>query len=248
MKFDTPLLEGKFLKRYKRFFADIELDGKTVTAHVANTGSMKGCNEPGIMCRVTYVDDPKRKLKYTLQMLKAPKSWVGVNTQIPNKIVWEAWEQKSVPHWSKYIGGQAELKINDKSRIDLALWQDPELSEKKKVQTKDIKNHKLHFVEVKNVTLGKDGVALFPDAVTTRGQKHLEELMNLIDEGHTAELILTVQRTDCDTFKPADDIDPDYGVLLRKAHKKGVRISAYQCTLTKKEIRLNTEKPLKVIL
>ncbi|MCB0410884.1 MAG: DNA/RNA nuclease SfsA [Bdellovibrionales bacterium] len=247
MKFELPIEQGTFLKRYKRFFADIRFQNEEVTAHVPNTGSMKGCLEPEIPCRFTVSDDPKRKLKYTLQMLKTSNGWVGVNTGISNQLVWEAWQSQKIPHWQQFDGGQREVKISEKSRIDLVLWKSNKtLPQDKKIKFEDIPNHQFHFVEVKNVTLGENGIARFPDAVTERGQKHIDELVLLIEKGHSAELVFTVQREDCKTFTPADDIDPVYGEKLREAVKKGLKVSAYRCDLKSDAITLGS--PLKVTL
>lgn len=249
MDFSNPVYEGKFIKRYKRFFADIEIKGKIVTAHCPNTGSMKGCMFPNAPCRVTFTDDPKRKLKYTLQMIKSPSSWIGVNTHLSNQLVWEAWEQKKIPHWKKYKWAQKEVKISDKTRIDfaLALFLKEEVAFDK-INLDAIKEKKFHFVEVKNVTLSEGNTALFPDAVTTRGQKHLLELIELIEQGHSAELLYTVQRNDCDLFRPADNIDPEYGKLLREAKKAGLKVSIYPTILEKDQVALNTQEPLKLKL
>ena len=239
MRFTKPILEGTFLKRYKRFFADVTLDGQTVVAHVPNSGSMKGCNIAGSLCRVTHDDNPERKLKYTLEMIQAPTSWVGVNTQIPNKIVREGIENKILKHWKKYNFHQGEAKINDKSRLDFVLCEE-EFGEFKKVNLKTTKQ-KFHFIEVKNVSLVEDGIAKFPDAVTERGQKHLLELMKLIDQGHTAELVFTIQRSDATVFSPAKEIDPEYAKLLKQAQDHGVILSPLLCSLSTEEVLLTPE-------
>lgn len=251
MKFELPIEEGVFLKRYKRFFADVKRSSESeiLVAHVPNTGSLLGCLLTNSPCRFTLSDDPKRKLKLTLQMIRTPQSWVGINTNLPNALVWEAWEQGKIKHWQKFAGGQREVKINTQSRIDLVLWKKQEgLGAVQKVSLKDFNQYKFHFVEIKNVTLAEKGTAYFPDAVTTRGQKHLSELMELLKTGHTAEMFYVVQRTDCKTFAPADHIDPTYGQLLRQAHKLGLKISAFPCHILKQEIKLNTDQPLNVKL
>lgn len=237
MKFSKKLIEGKFLKRYKRFFADIEIDGETAVAHVPNSGSMKGCNTPYSTCLVTYSNDPKRKLKYTLEMIQAPNSWVGVNTQVPNKIVKEALQDWLYKDYAMMF---CEAKINEKSRLDFALSKDLEVNFKKV----DLKNgaDKFHFIEVKNVSLVENDIAKFPDAVTERGQKHLEDLMQLIDWGHTAEILFTIQRTDGKVFSPASDIDPKYAQLLKKAYDHGVIISPYLVDLSPEEVKLSEKK------
>ena len=245
MKFEDPINDGLFLKRYKRFFADIQQGSEVLTAHVPNTGSMKGLLESHVPCRYTTNDDPKRKLKYTLQMLKTKNSWVGVNTHLSNQLVWEAWAEKRIPHWQAFTHAQKEVKLHAKTRIDMVLWnslESPDVPEK--ITTEDFSSGKFHFVEIKNVTLAKGSQAQFPDAVTTRGQKHLEELMAVIEQGHTAEIVFTVQRTDCTSFSPADDIDPRYGELLRQGRDSGLLISAYAVEFQGDGIRLNTHSPL----
>lgn len=239
MKFSKPILEGIFLKRYKRFFADIVINGETVVAHVPNSGSMRGCNMPDMPCLVSFDDNPARKLKYTLEMVKTPTSWVGVNTQVPNKIVKEALENGLIEKFKDYKVFP-EAKINEKSRLDFALSQNHDL-EFKKVDLKNGKD-KFHFVEVKNVSLVENEVAKFPDAVTERGLKHLHELMQLIDWGHTCEILFTIQRTDGKVFSPATDIDPKYSEGLRLAQKHGVIISPYLCDLSIEGVSLTNLK------
>lgn len=210
MEIQKKIHQGVFLKRYKRFFADIDWNGRTVVAHVANTGSLKSCNQAGQPCLFTESDDPNRKLKYSLEMIQAPSgSWVGINTSWPNALVKEALLNKLLPHWEKWEEVKAEYKITPETRFDFAAFHS---------------GGKKHFIEVKNVTLAENEVAKFPDAVTERGQKHLRELMRMIDEGHTAELVFVIQRNDVKSFAPADDIDPEYGRLLRQAIAKGVHV------------------------
>ncbi|RYZ67324.1 MAG: DNA/RNA nuclease SfsA, partial [Proteobacteria bacterium] len=205
MKYRVPLDEGLFLKRYKRFFADIQWQGQTLIAHVANTGSMKGVNNPGQPCLFSHTDNPDRKLRQTLEAIRSMSgAWIGVNTATPNAIVRETLERivaappaekfhKSWSHWHGYDSVKPEFKISAETRLDFALGKTG--SDKK------------HFIEVKNVTLAEGEVAMFPDAETTRGQKHLQELMKLVDEGHTAEILFTIQRNDCEHFAPAHLID-----------------------------------------
>ena len=252
MRFSDPVMEGLFLKRYKRFFADIQLMGpdQEVVAHVPNTGSMKGCIIEDAPCRVTHNDNPKRKLKYTLQMIKTPTSWVGVNTGLSNQLVWEAFTEGKVPAWEEWDFGQKEVKITPSSRIDLVLWKKRPDSPTpdKRLSISDFLTNKFHFVEIKNVSLASKDTALFPDAVTTRGHKHLCELMELMEQGHSAEMVFTAQREDCQHFSPADEIDPEYGRLLREAAKQGLKISAYPCHLDSQGISLNCSNPLQVRL
>lgn len=239
MKFQDPLAQGQFLRRYKRFFADIEFEGKTITAHVPNTGSLKGCLHENTPCLFSVSKDPARKLPYTLQMVQDEGTWVGVNTHLANDLVWEAWQTGQIKEWKKYEGACREVKIHAKTRLDLALWKiSKEVPVGCKLSPTHLQNNKFHFVEVKNVTMAQSGLALFPDAVTTRGQKHIEELIELVEKGHKAELFFLVQRSDCQVFAPADAIDPEYGRLLRQAAKAGVKISAYPCELSPQEARV----------
>ena len=223
MKTLSPMEQGIFLKRYKRFFADIEWKGQVITAHVANTGSLKTCGEAGSPCLFTVHDNPKRKLKYSLEMMQAPSgSWVGINTSLPNQLVKQALTDKILPQWKDWDEVQPEFKINAETRLDFRL---------KKIKQK-LNPEKHHFIEVKNVTLMRDKKAQFPDAVTTRGQKHLRELMALMDQGHSAELVFVVQREDCKAFTTADDIDPDYGQIFRQALSAGLRVTVLQTKLS----------------
>ncbi|MDG0816796.1 DNA/RNA nuclease SfsA [Bdellovibrio svalbardensis] len=242
MKFSNKLQEGIFLKRYKRFFADIEFQGQTLTAHLPNTGSLKSANNPGQPCLFSASDNPERKLKWTLEMIKSPEgAWVGVNTSTPNTVVRETLQHvvgkgKEVvgtfADWAQFDEVKPEYKISAETRLDFMI--------KKK------SSEKMHFIEVKNVTLGENGVAKFPDAVTERGQKHLRELMALMEQGHTAEIVFTIQRNDCGTFSPADDIDPEYGKLLREAFHKGLTVSPIVVELSPMEASLSEQKlPLK---
>lgn len=244
MKYNRHLDEGVFLKRYKRFFADIDWKGEKLTAHVPNTGSMKSVNNPGAQCLFSHSDNPERKLKQTLEMIKAPSgAWVGVNTATPNTVVRETLMSVvgkiggKVPgnwqHWAEFDEVKPEFKISAETRLDFAL------SKKN--------SDKKHFIEVKNVTLAEGPRAMFPDAETTRGQKHLQELMDLMAQGHTAEILFTIQRNDCTEFAPADEIDPEYGRLLREAAKKGLRISPFIVDLSPIEAVLSDKLlPLKL--
>lgn len=245
MKFDQNLKKGLFKRRYKRFFTDIEFEGETIVAHCPNTGSMLGLKEPDQACLFSSNDDPKRKLKFTLQMVKAPKSWVGVNTGLPNRLVAELFARAPLQHWQKFDSIQPEVKISDKSRIDLVLWSSKD-HEVTKWNHKNIV-HPLHLIEVKNVTLADDGVALFPDAVTSRGLKHLEELIELVNRGFTCEMVYVVQRQDCHTFEVAKGIDPAYAEKLLQAKEAGVKITALPCKMTPKEVLL-LDEPLKLRL
>tara|TARA_R110002072_G_scaffold534_8_gene4262 strand:- start:14692 stop:15390 length:699 start_codon:yes stop_codon:yes gene_type:complete len=232
MKFESTLIKGKILKRYKRFLADIELEnGEVIVAHTANTGSMTTCWEPGWNVLCSYHDNPKRKLKYSLEMTHNGNTWIGVNTSLPNKLAIEAIKNGVIKELDGYETIKPEAKIG-KSRIDILLKDGP--TEK-------------CYVEVKNVTLlGENKAALFPDSVSTRGQKHLLELTTLVNEGIRACMLYVIQREDVDHFSPADAIDPEYGKLLREAKEAGVEILAYQCEMSPSKISLL--KPIKVKL
>jgi len=222
MEFKNHLLEGILIRRYKRFFAEVKLSsGEIVTAHTANTGPMTTCFEPGRDALLSLHDDSTRKLKYSLEMIKAPQTWIGVNTHLANKLVQEAIQNKTLKELQGYKNIFPEYKIGN-SRLDFMLTNStpPEC-----------------YVEVKSVTLqGDDNYALFPDAKTTRGQKHLLELMDLKKKGFRTMMLFIVQREDADKFKIAAQIDPEYAKLLTQAKKSGVEILVYGCRLTPTEI------------
>jgi len=223
------LISGTLVRRYKRFLADITLnDGQTITAHCANTGSMTECSQPGSTVYVSYHNNPKRKLKYSWELIQMPTSLVGVNTAIPNKLVLHSIQQNLIQSLLGYEHIKAEKKLDSGSRLDIFLW-----------------NHDKDccYIEVKNCTLVTDGVASFPDAVTTRGQKHLRELQQLQDEHTRCAMFFLIQRSDADVFRPADTIDPEYGRELRKAIKNGVEILIYDVDINLNGIRINKEIP-----
>lgn len=222
MKFQDKLIKGRFIKRYKRFFTDVELaDGTTVVSHCPNTGSMKGLLDFD-SAYISHVDDPKRKLKYTLQFIEKGDVRVGVNTHFTNKIAFEAVENGIINELKDFKEIKAEVKYGSQnSRIDILLTENDDT---------------LHYVEVKNTTLAENTTALFPDAVTTRGQKHLQELMEMVEQGHKATMLYVVNRNDCTDFSVAQEIDPDYASLLKQAAKAGVQILAYACKLNDEEI------------
>lgn len=247
MKFKKKLIQGTLLKRYKRFFADVEYDcedtGKKValTIHCPNTGSLKSVIEKDQQhaCWFSISDDPERKLKGTLEAVQTKSgAWAGVNTSWPNKIVQEAivnsMEAKKpfFSHWGDYSFYKSEHKISKETRLDGVFCAKPGDLENEK--------SKKHFIEIKNVTLVRDGVAQFPDAETTRGEKHLQELTALVNEGHKAELIFTIQRNDAKSFAIADDIDPTYKQLFDQAVKAGVIMTPVLVDLSQEEIKLSS--------
>jgi len=226
-----PLTAGTLIRRYKRFLADVELeDGSIVTAHCPNSGSMKGCALTGSPVFLSRSSNPNRKFPCTWELVWADMHWVGINTGLPNRLVREAIEVGDVKELQGYTSIRPEVPYGDHSRIDLLL---------EGVQGRC-------FVEVKNVTLVEDGRALFPDAVTIRGQKHLRELMRVVQEGDRGVIFFTVQRGDGESVSPADAIDPEYGRLLRLALESGVEAIAYQAQVAPEEIRLIKRVPVVV--
>jgi sugar fermentation stimulation protein A len=250
MIFSQPLLEGRFLRRYKRFFADVELGGKTVVAHVANTGSMLGAIREGCACRLSRSDNPKRKLLYTLEMLRPGRVWIGVNTGLSNRLIGEAWQRRRVAHWLDFDHAAAEITVSSSSRLDWVMWTSrPGLSSRAQLRAADLRScGPLHFIEVKNVSLAENGVALFPESVSVRAARHMAELVELVGMGHSAEIVFTVQRSDASRLSPAELIDPEYATALRHAAAAGVRISPFQCQLRRDGITLKTSNPLAVDL
>lgn len=227
MKFDTPLIHGKLIKRYKRFLADITLDdGTIVTAHCTNSGSMKSCIEEGAEVYLTPVNDPKRKTKFTWEMIKINGDWVGINTGNPNKLAFELVKSGAIKQLAGYTEVKREVKYDD-SRFDIWASNSDENC----------------FIEVKNVTMKEGRYALFPDAVTTRGQKHLETLIKVKSEGMRAVMLYVIQRMDVEEFGLAIDIDPAYAKLLKKAHEAGVEIIPIQIKVTPEELIFAKELP-----
>lgn len=225
------LIKGTLIKRYKRFLADVKLrNGHIVTAHSPNTGSMLTCSEPGRTVYLSRHDNPNRKLKYTWEMIEMPTSLVGVNTGVPNRLVKEAVLSGQVPELSGYDSVRPEVRYGDNSRIDLLLE----------------KGHDRCFVEIKNCTLVENGIVSFPDAVTTRGLKHLIELQDQVRQGDRAVMFYLVQRMDAEEFRPADNIDPEYGAELRRAKNNDVEILVYDVDLDLKRIKLNGRIPYRL--
>ncbi|MGK7912545.1 MAG: DNA/RNA nuclease SfsA [Synechococcus sp.] len=210
---------GILRKRYKRFLSDIELDsGETITAHCPNTGPMTGVCELGAPVLVSYHDDPKRKLKYTWEAIWVDDVWVGVNTAAPNRIVRHGLEHDWFPELKGFHTMRREAPYgSQKSKIDFLLT---------------FPDSSLTYVEVKNTTWCDGPRALFPDTVTTRGQKHLQELMEMVEAGHRAVMLYFIHREDCTEFSPGDAKDAEYGALLRQAADKGVEILPYRFEVT----------------
>lgn len=223
------LIPGTLLKRYKRFLADVKLEsGEIVTAHCPNTGSMKGCSEPGRTIYLSSHNNPKRKYKYTWELIAMPTSLVGVNTLVPNRLVFKSIDQKVIPELSEYNHIEREVKVGEHSRIDLML---------------NDGGTKRCYIEIKNCTLVSKSVAQFPDAVTSRGLKHITELENLVKAGHRSMMFYFIQRMDAQVFRPADHIDPEYGRRLRQAVEKGIEVLAYDVRISLQGIELNKYIP-----
>ena len=230
MKFTKSLIKGKLIKRYKRFFADVKINNQIVTAHCPNTGSMMGLLEEGNEVYLLKNENPKRKLKYGLEIIKAKKNLVGVNTHMANKIVHHGLNNNLIKELKENETIQAEVFFNKETRFDFL--------------TK--KNGQKCFIEVKNVTLFRDKLtAEFPDAITSRGSKHLLTLIDAIKKGYKAYLIFLVQIQNMEKFKIARDIDSEYYDNYLKAQKAGVNFLAYRCKITPKEILI--EKKIKII-
>jgi len=219
------LVPGTLVKRYQRFLADVELtDGRVVTAHCPNSGSMEACCEPGRPVYLSFHDNPKRKTKYTWELIEMPTSLVGVNTLVPNRLVAESIEAGMVGDLNGYDHIAREVKTPYHSRIDILL------------SNSDTDGC---FVEIKNCTLVKDGMAFFPDAVTARGLKHLVELRTLVSQGFRCVMFYVIQRMDAKMFRPADHIDPEYGKELRQAVEHGVEVMVYDTRIDLNTSTLN---------
>ncbi|MCH9766017.1 MAG: DNA/RNA nuclease SfsA [Alphaproteobacteria bacterium] len=237
MKFASPLVRGRLIKRYKRFLADVALDtGKTITASCANTGSMLGLVHEGVPVWLSEHDSPTRKYRHTWEMVENDMGdgpvLVGINTSHPNKIVAEAIEAKRIKPLIGYETLKREVKYGKSSRIDILL---------------DDPNKGRCYVEIKNVHLSrKNGAAEFPDSVTTRGAKHLRELSDMVREGHRAVMVYLIQRQDAKRFSLANDIDPDYAAAFADAQAAGVEALAYRCVLD--EHGINIDRAVRVAI
>ncbi|MFL2853051.1 MAG: DNA/RNA nuclease SfsA [Candidatus Pelagibacter sp.] len=231
MNFETILISGEFIKRYKRFFVDVKVNGKTITAHCPNTGSMLGLLKKGNKVWLTKSNNPKRKLKYTLQIIEDDGNKVGINTHLTNKIVLNALKENHFKELDKNMEIQSEVKFGENTRFDFLITK---------------KNYKA-FIEVKNVTLSRsNGIAEFPDAITTRGAKHINELIKASKKGFKIFLAYIVQREDCKKFIIASDLDPEYSKLLSKAVNKKLKLLCYDCKFSSKGIKLNKQIKIKI--
>jgi sugar fermentation stimulation protein len=231
MKFKNKLISGLFIKRYKRFFVDIKINNQIITAHCPNTGSMQGLLKEGNKVWLSKSNNPKRKLKYTLEIIKDKKSKVGVNTHSANKIVFHALQNNLFKEFYDIIEIKPEIKFGENTRFDF-------LVKKKKEKA---------LIEVKSVTLSrKNKVAEFPDAITSRGLKHLNELIKASKKKYKIFIIYLIQRDDCKTFSIAKDIDSNYAKALVKAVKNKLNVLCYDCKFSSKGIKLNKKIRLKI--
>lgn len=237
MRFDEPLTEATFLRRYKRFFCDVRLpDGAELVVHCPNSGSMKNCQPVGGRAWISDSKNPKRKLRHTLEVVEVDGARALVNTARPNALVEEAIAAGVIAELGGYARIRREVKYGaENSRIDLLLERgEANVTER-------------CYVEVKNVTLGVgDGACLFPDAVTSRGTKHLRELMAMVEAGHRAALVFCAGRDDARWVGAADEIDPEYGETLRLAARSGVELLAYRVMVDAEQVRLVERVPVRL--
>jgi len=231
MKFEQTLLPATLVRRYKRFLADVRLaDGSLITVHCPNSGSMAGCGEEGSPVLLSKSDNPRRKYAHTWEMVHVNGGWVGINTARTNHLVREAFAEGGVGEIGQVDEIRAEVKVSDRSRLDFLLTQ----------------GERCIYVEVKNCTLVENGAAMFPDAVTSRGTKHLEELATLHEQGFGAVIFFCVQRGDGEFFTPAAHIDPVYAATLRRVVAEGVTILAYQAKVEPETIRVTKSLPVRL--
>ena len=226
MKFKEILLQGTLIKRYKRFFIDINYKNRIITAHCPNSGSMMGLLDKGNKIYFSKSKNKKRKLKYTAEIIVVKKSMVGINTHLSNRIVLEALENKRIKQLIKFSNIKREVNFSDNTRFDFLISN----------KTKKC------FLEVKNVTLMRQqGIAEFPDSITTRGTKHLNELINAKKKGFDSYMLYLVQREDCGSFKIANNIDEEYKITFNNAVKNNVKVLCFTCKISKKEIKINKQ-------
>lgn len=229
MQFPTPLFPGVLLRRYQRFKADVRLDnGSIITAHCPDPGRMTGVAEPERPVLLSLSERQNRKLPYTLELIRLDHTWVSINTQRPNQLVAEALSRERLPELRGFPAFRREVAYAGGSRIDFLL------------------EDGLHtcYLEVKGVSWVEDGIALFPDAVTDRGQKHLRSLMAMRRSGHAAILLFIVAREDARCLHPADRVDPEYGRLLREAADAGVTVLAYGTRISPPVMDIGTALPV----
>ena len=230
MKFTDNLLAGTLIKRYKRFFVDVKVNNQIITAHCPNSGSMFGLLDKNNKIWISKSNNPKRKLKYTLELIKVKGSLVGVNTIFANKIVQEGLRNKSINEFNDFENIKPEVVYDKETRFDFLLE----------------KNNRKIYLEIKNVTLSiEEGIAEFPDAITSRGTKHLFKLLEAKKSGYQSYILYLIQRENCNNFKIADKIDIDYKKAFLKVKKEGVKMLCYNCKLSPREIKIN--KSVKIL-
>ena len=231
MNFKNKLISGLFIKRYKRFFVDIKINNKIITAHCPNTGSMQGLLKENNKVWVSKSNNPDRKLKYTLEIIEDRNSKVGVNTHSANKIVYNALQNNLIKEFNDILNIKPETKFGSNTRFDFL------------ISTTKGKS----FIEVKNVTLSRtSNLAEFPDAKTERGLKHIKELIKAGRKNYQIFILFLIQRNDCNTFSIAEDIDPNYANTLSKAVKNNLKILCYDCKFSSKGIKLNKKIKLRI--
>ena len=231
MNFENKLISGLFIKRYKRFFVDIKINDKIITAHCPNTGSMYGLLKKGNKVWISKSNNPNRKLKYTLEIIEDKSSKVGVNTHSTNKIVHHALQNNLIDEFNNISEIKPEIKFGLNTRFDFLVSNEKHKS----------------FIEVKNVTLSREkSLAEFPDAVTTRGLKHINELLKASKKNYKIFILYLIQRDDCKSFTVAKDIDPNYATVLKKAINNKLKILCYDCKFSSKGIKLNNKIKLKI--
>ncbi|MGX9356320.1 DNA/RNA nuclease SfsA [Roseobacteraceae bacterium S113] len=232
MRFQTPLVPARLIRRYKRFLADavLEADGREITAHAPNPGAMLGLAEPGMRIWLEPNDDPKKKLKFGWRLAELDGGHMaGIDTGVPNKVVGESLRAGAIAPLAGYSNVRAEVKYGTNSRIDFLLTEPGQADA---------------YVEVKNVHLRREGDwAEFPDCVTTRGAKHLRELSDMAAAGHRAVMLYLVQRTDCARMRLAEDLDPGYAAALRLARDAGVEVLCFDTEITREGVRLRAPLP-----
>ena len=230
MRFTDNLISGTLIKRYKRFFVDVKVNNQIITAHCPNSGSMLGLLDKNNKIWISKSNNPKRKLKFTLELIKIKDNLVGINTIFANKIVLEALNNKTNKEFSNFENIKAEAVYDTNTRFDFLLE----------------KNNRKIFLEIKNVTFSiKKNIAEFPDAITSRGTKHLKKLLEAKKKGYESYILYLIQRENCNQFKIADKIDIEYKRVFIEAKKKGVKMLCYNCKLTPQEIKVN--EPVKIL-
>lgn len=231
MLFNPPLIKGKLLRRYKRFLTDVELEtGEVVVAHCTNSGSMKTCLEEDAPVFLSPINNPKRKTKFTWELIYINNRWIGINTSVPNLLVYSWIKNGVIEKLQGYTMVKREVKFSN-SRFDVYAENETERC----------------FIEVKNVTMKAGEFARFPDAVTTRGLKHLETLIEVKKQGIRAVMLYVIQRMDVEKFGTARDIDPAYAAALLKAYKEGVEIIPVQVKVSPKGIHFWRELPFELL-